>query len=189
MLPICNYYDIHPRGRCFMRKSILTALIILICLPVLAACNINPYLKMPPEQLAITNRQYNVVLPVFDGWIAVGRLHGDQHDAVIAKYDKVKNIVWQRAFGGSDIDEFNSVIEIDDGYIVLADCYSVDGDLTGINTKKSSVKGIIVKYSKDGNKIWAKKLDANIAVANEAGFVAAYNYDANCNILTQFNPD
>lgn len=161
---------------------------LLLCIFALNSCNsdLSPDFKESYPELGndfvnrniVINRHYNDILTVSDGWIAVGRLYGAPLDAVIAKYDNNGEVVWENAFGGSDLDEFYSVAEISDGYIVIAGCHSVDGDLLGLDeTNRGSSHTITVKYDRDGNKVWAKELPANTIVANEGGFLAAYHYN------------
>ena len=78
------------------------------------------------------------------------------YDAIIVKYDKEGKEEWSRNFGGSGHDYFNSVIEVADGYIVVGQFTSQDGDLTSLQNTQTAI--VMVKYSQQGNKIETKKL-------------------------------
>lgn len=80
-------------------------------------------------------------------------------DAVILKYDKNGNLIWQKSWGGNDWDSFNSVIlTLNNEYIVAGNSYSTD--IEGNENKgKSDVN--IVKYDHDGSVIWQKSWGGN----------------------------
>jgi hypothetical protein len=167
----------------------------------------NPPVMVPPvvvqpigdpsvvRPIHSASRYYNDVLPLSEGWIAVGKLHGLPLDAIIAKYDSLGNIIWEKAFGGLDSDEFKSVIEISDGYIISAISASVDGNLSGL---KQGTRGkrtpVTVKYDKDGTLLWAKELNIyySAVIANDSGFLAVRGEkklnNANSSVrITQFD--
>ena len=75
-------------------------------------------------------------------------------DALIVKYDKDGNVLWDKTFGGSDDDRFWSVIETQDGdYIAVGETWS--SDIEGVENK-GRYDALLVKYDKDGNIIWQK---------------------------------
>jgi hypothetical protein len=118
------------------------------------------------------NRHYNNIISVSDGWVAVGQLNGFPLDAVIARYDNQGNIIWEKAFGGSDLDAFYSVIEVFDGYIVSADSNSTDGSLFDAGNGRGMPITITVKYDENGTLLWIKDLNSAVAIANDSGFLA-----------------
>lgn len=73
-------------------------------------------------------------------------------DAVIVKYDNEGNIIWNKNYGGSEIDDFYNVKFCDDGYVAVGHSVSNDQDVEGMN--KGLADGIIVKYDYDGNVIF-----------------------------------
>lgn len=109
---------------------------------------------------------FSSVTEVSNGYIAVGTSHstdGDMtglnkgsHDGIIVKYDYEGNVLWKKSFGGSSNDIFYSLIEISDGYIVVGNVLSADGDMTGIKENDDNGDGLIVKYNTNGEIIWAK---------------------------------
>lgn len=72
-----------------------------------------------------------------------------EYSAIVVKYDLNGNIVWQKDFGGSNGENFNDIIDINDGFIVVGDSSSSDGYLTGLNN--GSTDAIIIKYDSTGN--------------------------------------
>ena len=109
---------------------------------------------------------------VSDGYVAVGystRLsfgNGDWEDfenrggedSVIVKYDRDGTVVWQKNFGGSSTDHFESVTTVFDGIIAVGFSESSsfgNGDWTGVNGR-AGLNSTIVKFDNDGNVIWKK---------------------------------
>src|SRR6185437_6680334 len=53
-------------------------------------------------------------------------------DYWIVKLDAQGNLVWQKCFGGGDLEEAYSIQQISDGgFIVIGQTESADGDVTG----------------------------------------------------------
>jgi prepilin-type N-terminal cleavage/methylation domain-containing protein len=69
-------------------------------------------------------------------------------DAVIVKYDSNGIEQWSRNFGGSSTDRFYDIVEVNDGYVVVGQTNSKDGDLTGLETGDHN--SLLVKYNKQG---------------------------------------
>ncbi len=99
------------------------------------------------------------------------------YDAIIVKYDKDGNMLWQKDYGGNKADVFSSVaLTNDDGFVAVG--YSQSSDIEGI-TNKGSWDAIIVKYDKDGNMLWQKNYEGNIndyyravILTKDEGFIA-----------------
>lgn len=193
------------------RKLIPIIAVLLISLFVFGSCGLPDSSGLPDlgsymgTQDVTTNRRYNSIVATTDGWIAAGRLLELPNNAVIAKYDKQGDIVWEKAFGGSDATEFVSVIELDDGYVATTRFYTFDGDLTGSDkSKQGNAYHIAAKYDKNGERIWIKNLAAGInnlsngflpeatLIANSTGFLSVYsiNIGGTCiNNAVQFSAD
>ena len=76
--------------------------------------------------------------------------------AVILKYDENGNLLWERFWGGSGSDSFNSIImDKDGGVIVVGETSS--SEIEGSLLSSSYYIGVIIKYDKDGNVVWLKK--------------------------------
>lgn len=129
---------------------------------------------------------YESVINVSDGgFIAVGNTYAEEatstnnglHDAIITRYDKKGKQKWIRNFGGSNFDEFNSVIEVDDGGIVAVGYSDKDGADVVVDSD-----AIMVKYDKDGAQQWVKKFGgsgneefSSVIKTSDGGFVLAGN--------------
>lgn len=70
------------------------------------------------------------------------------NDAIIIKYNSNGEIEWEKNFGGTKNDSFNKVIEVEDGYLVLGQIESNDGDMKDLQTSTQNV--MLLKYSKSG---------------------------------------
>lgn len=96
------------------------------------------------------------------GYIVIGSYDSDDisdfgkslwTDAVIVKYDKEGNLLWENNFSGNGHDIFNKVIEVSDGYIVVG--YSSSSNLS-FDLNNYGSDGIIAKYDFDGDLLWVK---------------------------------
>src|SRR6056297_1051494 len=76
------------------------------------------------------------------------------NDAWLVKVDQVGNIVWEKNFGGSNIDLARAVFRTpDNGFIVGGETESTDQDVTGNHGNKD---GWLLKLVPNGNLTWAK---------------------------------
>ncbi|MBQ7790101.1 MAG: hypothetical protein IJ399_02435 [Bacilli bacterium] len=108
--------------------------------------------------------------------------------AVILKYDENGNLLWERFWGGSGSDSFNSIImDKDGGVIVVGETSSLE--IEGSLQTSSHFIGVIIKYDKDGNVVWLKKYLGDKSInfnyitnSNDGGFLvtgssAATNFE------------
>ena len=111
--------------------------------------------------------EFNSIIETQDGYVVVGKTSPDEFegltnkeysDAIIIKFDKNGNIIWQKKYGGNSDDGFNSIIETQDGYVVVGETYS--DEFEGLVNKGHS-DAIIIKYDKEGNIIWQKNYGGN----------------------------
>ncbi len=86
-------------------------------------------------------------------------------DALIVKYDKSGNVLWQKNYGGSESDSFYSITATDDGFVVVGD--SSSDDIEGVSVDSMGSDAIIVKYDNSGNILWQKNFGAAGFMHNE----------------------
>lgn len=103
------------------------------------------------------NTTFSSVISVSDGYIVVGsgefseeEKNSGAREAFIIKYDKNGNIVWEKFYHVLTNTRFNKVIETNDGYIAVGQSIYANMEMGNHTTGG----GIIVKYDKDGNKVW-----------------------------------
>jgi hypothetical protein len=109
---------------------------------------------------------YNAIETFNGGFVAVGYSKSSNagfankggSDAIIIKYDKNGNQLWENSFGGDSNDEYNEVAELPDGSLVVVG-YSESSDAGFI--AKGDADAIIVKYNSSGKQLWFKSLGGN----------------------------
>lgn len=113
-------------------------------------------------------RFYDIVLNDDDSFTVVGLSNSTElgytnngdYDAIIAKFDNDGNNLWIKNFGGSLKDEFKSLTKTSDGgYVAVGFSSSTDAGFTN----NGDSEGIIVKFDKEGNKVWHKSFGGNKA--------------------------
>lgn len=102
----------------------------------------------------------NSIIAVSDGYVLVGSSKGSVDedwsnnggsDGIIVKYDLNGNIVWKHNTGGTRDDEYNSIVAVSDGYVVVGESRSTIDENWSNN---GSADAIIVKYNLDGTIAW-----------------------------------
>jgi len=81
--------------------------------------------------------------------------HGN-YDYLVVKFDDLGQIVWQKSFGGSDVDKATTVfVDQNDNIWVLGYSKSTDGDITpGANHGGYDIW--LIKLDANGNLLWQK---------------------------------
>ncbi len=109
------------------------------------------------------HESYISVIEVSDGYVVVGSSwstdapewgNKGRSDAIIVKYNEDGKIVWSHSAGGKYSDDYNSIVEVSDGYVVVGGSWSKNAPEWGSNGRSSS-DAIIVKYNKDGTIAWS----------------------------------
>ena len=129
------------------------------------------------------------------GFIAYGYSHSTdieglpnkgEGDAIIAKYDKDGNLLWQKNWGGNKTEEFYDLLQTKDGAFI-AHGYSYSTDIEGL-PNKGAADVIIVKYDKNGNLMWQKSWGGDrfegfseLLQTKDGGFIA-YGYSLSTDI-------
>lgn len=103
------------------------------------------------------NTTFSSIINVSDGYIVVGsgvfskeEQQNEAREAIIIKYDKEGNIVWEKFYQVVTNTRFNKVIATNDGYIVVGQSIYANMEMGNHTTGG----GIIVKYDFDGNEVW-----------------------------------
>tara|TARA_Y100000589_G_scaffold332205_1_gene390229 strand:- start:5389 stop:6639 length:1251 start_codon:yes stop_codon:yes gene_type:complete len=112
-----------------------------------------------------TDTPYGAVQTDDNGFIIAGSSDSEDtdisgnigtYDFWIIKISESGDLVWEKSFGGSQIDEARAIIKTDDGnYIVAGDTRSSDND---ISQNKGAADLWLIKISPTGNLIWEKTL-------------------------------
>ncbi len=107
-------------------------------------------------------------------------LQGDS-DYWIFKIDSIGNLLWQKCFGGSDLEIATDVIEVDDhGFIVAGMTESI------LNGTHGNAEGLIIKTDSVGNLVWQKCLGGSsyeelvsLSLTNDGGFIVGGHTESN----------
>jgi hypothetical protein len=129
----------------------------------------------------IASRSYS-----YDGDVSLN--HGDL-DVWVIKLGKNGGIKWQKSFGGTKLDNCNSIIQTSDGgYIFAGYSFSDDGD---VSLNHGEADAWIVKLNEDGNLLWQKSLGGtnsdsanSIIETNDGGFVFVGTSSSNDGIVS-----
>ena len=94
------------------------------------------------------------------------------YDFWIVKIDMNGSFVWEKTYGGSEIDEARSIVKTSDGnYIIVGDSRSSNGD---ISSPKGAADMWLIKISPSGDLLWEKSYGGS-------------NFDVARNIKTTLN--
>jgi len=100
---------------------------------------------------------FNSVITVEDGYIVVGsgifseeEKNNEGQEAIIIKYSKDGEIVWEKYYHVLTNTIFNKVIEVSDGYIAVGQSIYANLEVGNHTTGGA----IIVKYDFNGNEVW-----------------------------------
>jgi len=92
-------------------------------------------------------------------------------DVWVLKLNSAGNIIWNKCFGGSDIEVNRSIIQTrDNNFVIASSSLSNDGDLTNIQGFKGAW---IFKIDSSGNFLWSKQFGSNSA--SGPGIITSYN--------------
>lgn len=127
---------------------------------------------------------YDIIQTSDEGFILVGASKSNDGDLednlgafdyLVVKLNKNGKLEWVRNFGGSIDDFARSVVELEDGYLIVGYTYSGDWDITN---RIGEADIWVVRIDKDGNLIWERtyggKYDDkaySIIKANDSGFI------------------
>lgn len=100
------------------------------------------------------------------------------YDFWVLKISKDGNLIWEKSFGGSEIDEPRGITTTNDGnFIIVGDTRSSNKDVA---TNNGAADLWIIKITTDGNLIWEKTIGASsfdvarsISKTQDSGFIIA----------------
>ncbi|MBW1297311.1 serine hydrolase domain-containing protein [Aquimarina litoralis] len=110
-----------------------------------------------------THFQYQPKVKAGDGSIQVTTIpskNGNTSDILLTKNYKNGNEIWFKRFGGSSYDKANSILNVEDGYIIVGSTSSYGN---------GNYDMFVIKTDKKGNKLWQKTY---------GGFYNEYGYSA-----------
>ena len=112
-----------------------------------------------------TDTPYGVVQTEDNGFIIAGSSDSEDtdisgnigtYDFWVIKISSSGDLVWEKSFGGSQIDEARAIIKSGDGnYIIAGDTRSNDND---VSQNKGAADLWLIKISPTGNLIWEKTI-------------------------------
>ena len=112
-------------------------------------------------------------------------------DAVLVKYDLDGNIIFEKSFGGSGFERYNSIMLYQNNFYVVGHICSLDAGLKVINDNKNEMTGLIVRYDINGNILKKEVLGGsnndnltNIATDGISFYVVGYSNSNNGNAIT-----
>ena len=150
----------------------------------------------------IYNKGYNSAFfgVAVDGsdFVAVGNYEENKKDyknsvrkALLVKYDKDGNIVFEKSFSALDNSKFTNICVVDDGYIVVGQSIYKNNKIG--NSKNGGA--YIIKYSKDGEELWKKNFGSNdSAIYNDLVVYDDYIYvvgksDSRVGLISKYDLD
>ena len=136
---------------------------------------------------SFTDTPLGVVKTADNGFIVVGSSDSNDvdiknnkgsYDFWVIKISSKGVLVWEKSFGGSEIDEARAISASHDGnFIVVGDTRSSDGD---ININKGGADVWVLKISSEGSLIWEKTFGGtsfdvarSVSMTQDDGFIIA----------------
>ncbi len=140
---------------------------------------------------------FSVAADADGGFVAVGFYTSVSQagQALIVKYDKDGNRMWQKTFGGDNEDRLYSIVKTKTkGFIAVGVTASVNGDITGNHGVAGTNDVWLVRFDDEGNILWSKcfggaQSDIGYAVvqSSDFGFVVGGKSNSTDGNLTENN--
>lgn len=119
----------------------------------------------------------------------------NDYDAIVLKYDKNGNYIWDRKFIGNSSDGFGNILVLDEGYIVFG--LSTSTNVSGIESDGETYS-FGIRYNDERNVLWKKKYDfyfdsSNVVVKDNRIFVYSedsseiYEIDLHGDVVNQIS--
>jgi len=114
---------------------------------------------------SFTDTAYDAIQTEDDGYIIIGSSDSDDvdisnprgsYDFWVIKISDTGTLVWEKSFGGSEIDEAHAISKTADGnYLIVGDTRSSD---LGISQNNGAADLWVIKITPDGTLVWEKTL-------------------------------
>lgn len=134
---------------------------------------------------SFTDTPYDVVQTEDNGFIIVGSSDSNDvditsnkgsYDFWVLKISEIGELIWEKSFGGSEIDEARAITKSGDGnYIIIGDTRSNNFD---VSKNRGAADLWVIKLSPTGNLIWEKTFGGtgfdvgrSIAITQENSFI------------------
>ncbi len=98
------------------------------------------------------------------------------YDFWVIKIDATGNLVWEKSFGGTEIDEAKGIVKANDGNFVIAG--ETRSNSIDVNSNNGAADLWLIKIDNDGNLLWEKNLGGSsfdvarsISLARDNGFL------------------
>lgn len=134
---------------------------------------------------SFTDTPYDVIQTADNGYIIVGSSDSNDvdisnnlgsYDFWVIKISENGSLIWEKSFGGSEIDEAHAIISSGDGnYLILGDTRSSN---TYVSKNNGAADVWLIKISPTGNLIWEKTyggssfdVGRSIAETQDNGFI------------------
>ena len=101
-------------------------------------------------------------------------------DIVVARFDSLNNLLWEKTYGGSQVEDGLSIIPCENnGYLVGGFTYSNDGD---VSANYGSFDGLLIKLNIEGNLEWSKNYggsSSDLITSTVESFDSGYLFTGN----------
>ncbi len=111
-------------------------------------------------------------------------------DYWVIKLTKSGIIVWENTFGGSEVDELNSIVETDDGFLLIGRTYSKDGDVSNPLSDQYESDTWLIKINSNGEMIWEKTFGSTesdggykIISTTDGGYIFGGGLGGDCHLV------
>ena len=114
------------------------------------------------RNIKFTDNESMIIVGVLYSEKGNGLISKGGADAIIFKYDKDGNMLWQKSWGGNFDDSFYDLILLKDESIIAVGEFAstdIDGLVNEGNQYYDDI--ILVKYDEDGNMLWQKSWGGN----------------------------
>jgi len=146
------------------------------------------------------DRSFDVVQANDGGYVITGFSESDDfdindangsYDYWVIKLNSIGTLVWEKALGGSGIDQSRSIVKtLDNGYLIAGNSFSDDGH---ISTNLGGSDFWLVKISDDGNIIWSNNYGGSgfdyatsIKSAKDGFVISGYSQSSDGDLVSNY---